>query len=162
MEKDYMDKEVVDISEFRFGSLRKYMHPIYARMNRHLHETEEKKREILFDMVPEFYRRMRVYRGLSLEQVAKGSAFSTEELADFEKKKTPPSFAKEMVYTTVCGRHIEFEFFVAQVREFFQPSIKESKRDLALPALKQWGIVMPGVDYKNLHTPRGKILNFIK
>lgn len=157
-----MDQQVTEISSFKFDSLRKYMHPIYSRLNRNLHESKERKKEILHDTVPDFYRRMRAYRGLSLDEVAGGSGFSAEELGAFETKRMPPNFAMEMAYCKACGGHLEFEFFAQQAHEFFHPTVKESKLNVAEAALKQWGIKIPGVDYKSLHAPKGKILELVR
>ncbi len=157
-----MDQEVTEIANFKFNSLRKYMHPIYSRLNRNLHESHKRKKEILHDTVPDFYRRLRTYRGLSLDEVAHGSAFSAEELGAFETKRLPPTFAMEMAYCKACGGHMEFEFFAQQVHEFFHPTVKTSKLEVAESALKQWGVMIPGVDYQDLHATKGKILDFVR
>lgn len=157
-----MDQEVTELASFRFNSLRKYMHPIYSRLNRNLHEPHERKKEILHDAVPDFYRRLRTYRGLSLDNIAQGSGFSAEELGAFEERRLSPNFAMEMAYCNACGGHREFEFFAQQVHEFFHPTVKTSKLEVAESALKQWGVMIPGVDYQNLHAAKGKILEFVR
>lgn len=154
--------EILEMSSFKFSSLRKYMHPIYSRLNRDLHENKERKKEILKDVVPEFYHRMRTYRGLTLDSVAKGSSISIEKLRAFEEKRIHPEVSFERAYLRACSGWQEFEYFTQMVHEFFHPTTKEKKMDVAEPAFRQFGIIIPGVDYKNLHAQRGKVLQFTK
>ena len=162
-----MHRKITNLSEFRFDTLRKYMHPIYARLNLDMGECRESKAEILRELVPKFYKRLRTFRNVSLEFLSERSGFTTERLKAFEEnflETTSPQEAKEIerAYCKVCYGDHEYGYFAQQIHEFFNPTIKDTKIEVARAALKQKGLLFPDIDYKTLFAPRGKVLELLK
>lgn len=155
-----MQDTVTEISRFRFNSLRKYMAPVYAQMNLHLHDSKEEKIALISKLIRDFFCRMREHRGLSLMDLAELSRIDLPDLEAFEHGEKKCSREIENAYLRVCCAHHEMEFFCQQAHEFQNPSVKDSKVDVARAALKQFGVTFPGVDYKSLHSSGGVVLSF--
>lgn len=155
-----MSDTVTEISRFRFNSLRKYMAPVYAQMNFHLHDSKEQKTDLISRLIREFFSRMREHRGISLAELAERSKIEMSDLEAFERGDKKASRWIEAAYLSVCCAHHEMEFFCQQAHEFQNPSVKDSKIDVAKAALKQFGVMIPGVDYKRLHSEGGAVLSF--
>jgi len=152
---------MTEISQFRFNSMRKYMHPIYALLNRNLDLREQEKREFVKRTIPKFFQRLREYRNISREGMAAATGILLTDLKQFENGepvKTSRDFGWE--YLRACHAFSEFDYFSQQIREFYHPSIKGTAQDMAIDLVKKFGILLPSVDYKSLHAARGTILEF--
>ncbi len=134
------------------------MQPIYAVLNKNLHTTTDQKKAIVKDILPDFYRRMRVYREKSFEDLSESSKIPVSAFSDFENKSTSLTYAIETSYLHACNGFDERAFFSEQLNEFFNPLIKEGKLELAKAIFKDYGIVLPTVDYKTINSPRGVVL----
>lgn len=155
-------QNIVSISKFKFDSLHKYMSPIYAEMNLHCRDSAEHKRATCDTIFPQFFRRMREYREVAIEELAQKSGLAVVELRAFERGEKKHDRAIPPAYVRLLGGQREMECFVQQVHQFHNPSVKESKIDAAMAALRQFGVMIPGVDYKNLHREMGKVLPILQ
>lgn len=155
-----MSGELTQMIDFRFSSLRKYMQPLYFSLNRHLTETKERKQEVVRKLVPEFFHRMREHRNISLEDIAAKTKLSVATLEGFESGTIRGDREVEDVYCRLCHGENERAHFMDRVHEFMNPSVRETREAIAKDSLRRYGLVIPGVDYANLGTPRGKVLNF--
>ena len=149
---------VVEISEFRFNTLRKYLSPIYTRLNHHIHATREQKQDLLRGLIPQFFKRLREHRGISVERVASAADHTCEQVSAFENGEIAASKELELAYCRTCSGIQEYHFFLQQIHEFMNPQAKESIHAIALDAIKRFGVMIPTVDYRSLHSPRGVIL----
>lgn len=152
------NQKVVALSEFRFSTLHKYMSPIYAELDRNAQETDEKKRSIIKQAIPRFFKRMREYRKIALAEIAKRFSISLTRLESFEQGGVGAYSDIIAAYNYSCGGLHEFECFEQALREFREPKIKESKKDCAQAVFTQFGIKIPGVDYQNFDVRRGVVL----
>ena len=155
-----MTEQVTYISSFQFNTLRKYMHSLYATLNHNIEASDERKREFIRELVPQFFYRMRTHRQIQLEDLAKTIGVTVDHLQQFEEGKIRADKKIEDGYCRTCGGHDEKLFFSQQLQEFMNPSIKEDKDRIAMAALRQYGLVMAGVDYKNTCATKGAILTF--
>ena len=147
----------VSINSFKFNSLHKYMTPIYAELNHKCHAPDDLKRTILAESITAFFIRMREYRGLSLQELSEKTNISTNELEAFEQGKKKDRHI-EAAYARALGGEAEVGFFLQLLHEFKTPSIKESKLELARAALRQYGVMVPGVDYQRLSSETGIVI----
>ena len=120
----------------------------------------EKKQQILLATIPEFYKRMRSYRDLSLEEIAVGSNVALSELQSFERGELRATKEIEWAYCKICHGHHERTFFAHEIYAFFHPSVRESSLAIAKDVFTKFGLISPYVDYQNLNAPRGKVLEF--
>lgn len=157
-----MQSTVAEISSFRFNSLHKYMAPIYAQMNLHAHESKDRKSALFSKLIPQFFRRMREYREITIGRLAELSRLDQAYLEAFESGEKKSSKEIELAYLRACGAEREMDFFFQQAHEFQNPSVKDSKIDVAKAALRQFGVTFPGVDYQHLHSEKGVVLSFRK
>ena len=158
-----MEQQITDISKFKFSSLHKYLHPIYSILHHNANLTSDEKKLLVHNLIPAFFKRMREYRDVPLERVATASDLSCDYLLKFEKGEVAALKELELAYCRVCSGLQEYHCFLQHLHEFMHPSVKETKQAIALDVLKRFGISIPTVDYKNLHSPytsMGKILKF--
>lgn len=150
--------EVVHFSEFRFNSLRKFMAPVYALMQKQIGKPSEEKKQIVSATLPKFYERMRLYRQMSLEDVAATSKVPLADFEAFESGSLQVNREIEEGYCKACHGHQEREYFAHQIYAFYHPSVRESTLAMAKDVFIRFGLTSPYVDYQNLNTPRGKVL----
>lgn len=153
-------ENVVCLADFHFDSLRKYMQPLYAMLIRSEDQSRDEKRLISLQARVEFLKRLRTYRGKSIEDLAAQLNLNSEELKQIESGAVEIKKQIFMAYLAKCHGEREFHHFIERLREFQAPSIRSTKMAVAYDALKRFGIIMDGVDYKTLHAPRGKCLVF--
>ena len=154
-------ENVFSVSEFKTDSLHKYMRPVYAEMNLHLSASEDEKKRILPTLFPIFFRRMREYRGIEIERIAEKYKIPLERLRLVELGQHKIDREIESAYLHECGGYAELAVFERQIREFQNPSFKDSRSDHALIASKA-GMVVPGLDYKKLTPENGSVLPFVR
>ncbi len=153
---------VTELFNFRFGTLRKYMAPIYAQMNFHAHDGREQKSALISELIPQFFLRMRDHREITLPRLSELSKIDLADLEAFERGEKKSTREIETAYLRACGAEREMDFFIQQVHEFQNPSVKDSKIEVAKAALKQYGFMFSGVDYQHLSSERGAVLSFRK
>jgi transcriptional regulator with XRE-family HTH domain len=155
-----MASDLTSLSTFRFGSLRKFMQPLYAELNRHIEAPEDEKRKLIRAIIPRFFQRLRTYREVSLEQIAERANLSIEDVQRFEAGQTKASSDIEYAYCRLCSAFHERDFFERRLHDYLHPSIRDSRESIAMDALKRFGVILPDVDYASLHSPKGKLLSF--
>lgn len=153
-----MNGQVTNLSDFRFDSLRKFMLPVYAELNRHAHDTKEQKQTLLRSLISRFFCRLRTYREIPLEVVAERARLPVSDLRLFEDGLLKTSPAIEFAYCQICSGSHERDFFERRLYEFIHPTLRASREAVAMDALKRFGVVMPDVNYAELNTPRGVLL----
>lgn len=149
---------VVFMDCFHFDSLSKYMKPFYADLVRHENAHQEEKAEIGRKVCRNFYRRVREYRGLSVDRAAEICRVSSDEIQALELGDKEHERWLIGRFIRACGADSEYEVFFQKLLEFKDPRARASAREVAIPALKKWGIFIPGVDYKNLTSEYGKVV----
>lgn len=153
-------ENVVQFGDFHFDSLRKYMQPLYAMLIRNENQSSDEKRLIHRQAVAGFLKRLRTYRDRSIEDLAAQLNLRPEDLKQIESGEAEIDRKIFMPYIEKCYGERELYHFSERLREFQTPSIRSTKMAIAHDALKRFGIIMDGVDYKSLHTPRGQCLAF--
>lgn len=154
-----MGSNLVEIRNHQFNNLRQQMRPVYAMLlNKRGAEIEDKK-AILRSVLKTFFVRLREFRHLSQEQLAEAANLTLEEVEHFEDDSMEYRSDIAEAYAAVCKGHSELLILEDQIREFKDPGFFESRRSVAHSALKQAGIVMPGVDYANLNSGPARILS---
>jgi len=164
--KEYANEEaevgavssVVFMDRFHFDSLSKHMKPFYADLVRHENASEEKKAEVRKKLCRDFYRRVREYRGLTAARLAETCRVAIEDIRALERGDK--EHEKWLIYEFVraCGAHLEYEVFVQKLLEFKDPRARAGAREVAKPLLQKWGMLIPGIDYKNLNSEMGKVM----
>jgi len=149
---------VVFMDRFHFDSLSKHMKPFYADLVRHENAPQEQKTLIGRKVCVNFYRRVREYRRLSVERAAEICRVSSDEIQALERGDKEHEKWLIGRFIRACGADLEHEVFFQKLLEFKDPRARASAREVAIPALKKWGIIIPGVDYKNLHSKQGKVV----
>jgi hypothetical protein len=98
------------------------------------------------------------YRELSVERVADICRVTIEDIEALERGAK--EYEKWLFHRFVraCGAHLEYEVLVQKLLEFNNPLGRESAREVAKTLLPEWGMIIPGVDYKNLNSQRGKVV----
>lgn len=150
-------ENVISISNFKTDTLHKYMIPIYAVMNLNQFASSEEKQKILADLIPNFFRRLRKYREIELEEISRKYQISLEHLQSFESGRSKPGDGIQHAYVWACGGHHEIDVLERQIREFQHPSFKDARLEHAQIAA-QVGVVIPGLDYTKLNGENGTIL----
>lgn len=138
------------------------MQIVYWNLKKNIDQPLQKKKEIICATIAEFFTRLRDFRSLSREALSEKSKISLQKITDFESGRldqTTDIFDLTEAYNKICGGHKEYEIFNAHVFEFFHPQARQAKEELAKCLLIQYGIVMPGIDYKNLESEKGKLLD---
>ena len=152
---------VFSVSEFKTDTLHKYMKPVYAEMNLHLFDSDDGKQKVLQQVFPMFFRRMREYRNVSLDEISTKHKIPLEQLEFFESGQGKLNRDIECAYLDSCGGYAEIGNFERQIREFKTPSFKESRFVHAQMAARA-GVIIPGIDYKNLNPEGAVILPFTR
>ena len=106
-----MNGQLTSLSDFRFDPLRKFMQPVYAELNHHARDTKEEKQELLRAVIPKFFRRLRIYREVSLEVVAERAGFRVDDIRLFEEGATKTNPAIEYAYCQACSGSQERDYF---------------------------------------------------
>ena len=151
---------IIEISNFKFKSLRKYLEPVYIQLRLNSNLSANEKKLIAPLIAAQFFKRMREHRKISIERIARLAEVSVDYLELFERGEVSPKKQVEFAYCQACCAFHECHYFMQQILENSNPEIKEKVQEIALDAFKRFGVVIPTVDYKNLHEPRGKILEF--
>lgn len=127
-----MNTQYIDINEYKVKSLRKHMNPIYWELRRNEDRPFGEKEEIARKLISRFFKRMREYRGVSIERIAKSSNHDTEVLQKFENGHIRSTAVLERAYSQVCSAQHEQDYFNRRLFEFANPETRESKKDIAL------------------------------
>jgi hypothetical protein len=151
-------ENVVSLDKYQFRSLRKYMAPLYAELNRSQHEASEKKLEARMTIATRFFVRLRNYRGISLGDLSETAKIPVEELAAFERGERNGNRRFVSAYLRACSAHDEMEYFRHQLLAHENPSLRETTLDCATDAFRRFGIKLPGVDYRHLGAQRGVVV----
>lgn len=152
------DSNVVLLDHFHFNTLSKQMKPLYADLVLHENADPEKKAEIAKAVCRSFYLRIREYRKLTTDQVAEICRVSTDEIEALERGEKDHERWLINRFIRACGADLEYEVFFQKILEFKEPKARASMRDLAIPLLKR-GLIIPGIDYKSLHSEKGKVIS---
>lgn len=153
-----MESGISELKNHQFTSLRKQMRPVYGQLLRNRDLPSAEKQLVLRNALREFFVRLREFRNLSVEEVATRSRMSLSEVVNFEAD--PSKFDGETAgrYAESCKASLELEVLDDHIREFVQPGMFESRRDLGLTVLRQTGILMPGLDLHSLSQPTASVL----
>ncbi len=149
---------VVFMDRFHFDSLSKHMKPFYADLIRHENAPQEQKTLVASKVCVNFYTRVREYRGLTVERTAEICKVSSDEIQALERGDKEHDKWLIGRFIRACGADLEYGVFFQKLLEFKDPRARASAREVAIPALKKWGIIVPGVDYRNLNSKRGKVV----
>jgi hypothetical protein len=152
---------VLSVSEFKTDTLHKYMKPVYAEMNLHLFDPDEEKQKVLQQVFPMFFRRMREYRNVSLEEISTKYKIPLERFEIFESGHQKLNREIECAYLEACGGYAEIANYERQIREFKTPLFKDSRFVHAQMAARV-GMVIPGIDYMNLNPDGAAVLPFTR
>lgn len=155
--KQTSNTNVVQIDRFYFSTLSKYMKPLYADLVLHENAIPEKKKEIAGVVCRNFYRRVREYRRLTVDHAAEICRVSPDEIEALERGEKDHERWLINRFIRACGADLEYEVFFQKILEFKEPKARASARDLAIPLLRR-GMIIPGVDYKSLHSEEGKVV----
>lgn len=155
--KQNSNANVVQIDRFHFNTLSKHMKPLYAELVLHENADPEKKKEIAKVVCRNFYGRVREYRELTVDRAAEICRVSTDEIEALERGEKDHERWLINRFIRACGADAEYEVFFQKILEFKEPKARTSARDLAIPLLKR-GVIIPGVDYKSLHSENGKVV----
>lgn len=155
-----MDTQYIDINEFKFNSLRKHMNPIYWELRRNEDRPFEEKEEIARNLISRFFRRMREYRGVSIERIAKSSNHDTEMIQKFENGQIRSTALLEKAYCQECTAQHEQDYFNRRLFEFANPETREGKKDVALDLVRRFGILIPDVDFSRIKSPPADLIEF--
>ncbi|GIL16371.1 MAG: hypothetical protein BroJett040_01220 [Oligoflexia bacterium] len=149
---------VVQMDRFHFNTLSKHMKPLYADLVLHENATPEKKREIAKAVCRNFYRRVREYRKLTVDRAAEICRVSSDEIEALERGEKDHERWLINRFIRACGADSEYEVFFQKILEFKEPKARTSVRDLAIPLLKR-GLLIPGMEYRSLHSKRGEVVS---
>lgn len=150
--------EVIFLDRFHFGTLSKHMKPLYADLILHENANQEDKLRIARTVCQNFYRRAREYRKLTIDRVAETCRVPVDEIEALERGEKDHERWLIFRFIRACGADLEYEVFFQKILEFKEPKARASMQDLAIPLLKR-GMLIPGVDYKNLHSEKGKVVS---
>lgn len=155
-----MDAQYIDINEFKFNSLRKHMTPIYWELRRNEDCPFEEKEEIVRILISRFFKRMREYRGVSIDRIAKISSCDMDMIQEFENGHIRSTAKLERVYSQVCSAQHEQDYFNRRLFEFANPETRESKKDIALDLVRRFGILIPDVDFSRIKSQPADVIEF--
>lgn len=155
-----MNTQYIDINEYKFKSLRKHMNPIYWELRRNEDRPIEEKEEIVRILISRFFKRMREYRGVSIERIAKSSNHNTEVIQEFEDGQIRSTALLERVYCQECTAQHEQDYFNRRLFEFANPETRESKKDIALDLVRRFGILIPDVDFSRIKSQSADVIEF--
>lgn len=149
-------ENVILIGDFKTNSLRKYMMPVYAKMNRHRFDSKEDKREIQSELIPVFFLRLRKFRETELVTISSHAKIPLARLELFEQGKLRVTEEIVSAYVWQCGGHHEIDLFYRELIEFHHPAFRASRLEHAQLAA-QCDVEFPGLDYPRLG-PREAII----
>lgn len=149
----------IRIKDFQFRSLRKYMLPLYWQLRHAEQLSSEKKVSIISEVIREFFVRIRKYRKISVEQMAKILNKPIDKIKAFENGFIK-SAELEHAYCKTCGALHEFEFFERRVQEFKTPEIRDQKNQIAKSLIKDHGIILPDIDLTHSDSSTADIIEF--
>lgn len=155
-----MKAHYVDINEFRFNSLHKHMSPIYWELRRNEDRPLKEKEDIVRVLIPSFFKRLREYRGISVERIAKRSAVDVEVVQRFENGTIRSTASLEKAYCLECTAQHEQDYFNRRLYEFANPETRQGKKDIALDLVQRFGILIPDVDFSRIKSPPGDLIVF--
>lgn len=150
----------IDINEFKFNTLHKHMSPIYWELRRNEERPLKEKEEIVRRLICRFFKRMREYRGVSIERIARSSNSNSEMIRNFEDGLIRSSAALEKAYCRECSAQQEQDYFNRRLFEFANPETRDQKKDLALDLVQRFGILIPDVNFSRLKSPPGDLIEF--
>lgn len=153
-----MNTQYVDINEFKFNSLRKHMKPIYWELRRNEDRPFEEKEEIARNLISRFFKRMREYRCVSIDRIARISNCDTEMIQEFENGHIRSTAVLERAYSQVCSAQHEQDYFNRRLFEFANPETRESKKDIALDLVRRFGILIPDVDFSRIKSQPADVI----
>ena len=151
-----MDAEI-KIEDFHFRSLRKYMTPIYWKLRHAESLPDEEKLAVLQSSIRQFFVRIRLFRNLSIEQVAERLKVTAQEIESFESGFLKSSDF-EKAYCDLCHAWFELEYFERRVQELQNPDIREKRNDLGFALLRSFGILMPDFKLQKTKAEPAKVL----
>jgi len=155
------EKNEIRIEDFQFQSLRKFMSPLYWRLRHAELLPPEEQTSAVMHVIRDFFIRLRLFRRISIEQMALTLKKSNQEILDFESRAVK-SVDLEHSYCDVLQAWHEFEYFDRRVREFKNPETRVQKQMMAKNLLKQYGIIMPDIDLSRLNAPSADIIQLFK
>ena len=133
------------------------MRPLYCEFNFHRSETPEEKAAVVKKLKSSFLIRMRIHREVTLREISDLYKVPLATLQQFEEGKIELSNEIAQAYIYTCGGQSELPVFKRLIQEFFFPNLTEKlKQDILLAA--KLGAIVPGVDYKKLETPEGRLV----
>lgn len=156
--KQKHNSDVVFLDRFHFNTLSKHMKPLYAELVLHENAAQDEKIKVARIVNRRFYRRVREYRDLTVDRVAEICRVSTDDIEALELGEKDHERWLVFRFIRACGADLEYEVFFQKILEFKEPKARASARDLAIPLLKR-GMLIPGVDYKNLHSEKNKVVS---
>lgn len=149
----------IRIKDFQFRSLRKYMLPLYWQLRHAEQLSAEKKLTMISEVIREFFIRIRKYRKIPVEQMAKILNKPIEKIRAFESGLIK-SAELEQAYCKACGALHELEYFERRVQEFKTPEIRDQKNQLAKNLIKDHGIILPDLDITRTDGTTAHIIKF--
>ena len=150
---------IIEIESFKFNTLHKYMTPIYAEMNLNLDGQPERKKVLCDGIIPRFFKRLREYREVALEDISARYKIDLQTLQFFEGGVLTPEDHLIYAYVWSCGGHKEFDYFKQQIREFQNPSAKINRTEIARELLSK-GFVLEGINYQKMYSKESDVLTF--
>lgn len=152
---------LVSMDTFQFSSLRKFMRPLYSELRFRENESPESKKAFSKSLIPKFFRRVREYRNKTILDIAKHSGQSIETVELFESgiPQLHPTVI-EWAYVEVCSASQEVSYFFELLEEFRDPTIRDTRREMALEVLKRFGTKMNTVRYDTLNQQHNNVIEF--
>ena len=158
--RDYIaGSNLIELRKHQFVNLRQQMQPVYAILLSNRDANIAAKHVILQSTLKMFFIRLREFRNLTKEQFAEAAKLTLEDVENFEDESLEFNGEIAEKYAKICQGHSELSNLEDQIKEFKNPGFFESRRSVAHSALKQMGIVMPGVDYTNLNSGPASIIS---
>lgn len=138
------------------------MTPIYWVLRKNEERPLKEKEEIARKLISQFFKRMREYRGVSIERIAARSGHGIEVIQNFENECVRSDVLLERAYCHECCGHQEQDYFNRRLFEFANPETRESKKDIALDLVRRFGILIPDIDMSRLNAPPGTLIEFVE
>ncbi len=136
------------------------MNPIYWELRRNEDRPFGEKEEIARKLISRFFKRMREYRGVSIERIAKSSNHDAEVIQKFENGQIRSTAILERAYCQECTAQHEQDYFNRRLFEFANPETRAGKQDIALDLVRRFGILIPDVDFSRINAPSGILIDF--
>lgn len=136
------------------------MNPIYWELRRNEYRPFGEKEEIARKLISRFFKRMREYRGVSIERIAKSSNHDTEVIQKFENGQIRSTVLLEKAYCQECTAQHEQDYFNRRLIEFANPETRTGKQDIALDLVRRFGILIPDVDFSRINSQPADVIEF--